>query len=381
MAFCKKNNVKINPLAYSHCILGEPKCGKTTIVYQILEKLAGSDGYIFAELGKERGADAIQGISYVNCPTWISKYDELTNSVGFETLVNDICLNKDTEYPDLKVMVIDTYDQLINIAEQRAIDIWNRENPEKMSTSIKATWGGFDGPTKKVMSLIFDLESKLESVGVKLFWIGHVKNKEITDTVSGETYTTLTSDQSNSYFKALQKNIHFLSLAFIDRTLARQKIGNENPVTHRTKEVNKVISEVRRIQFRDDTLAVDSGCRFADITPEIEFSAEAYIEAVTDAIKAERNKSSVSFEDTVKKQQEEEKELEERATAAAIANREAEELNMLLEDITDFCKEYKTDKEKIKCISLALASVGAKTLTDITTLDDARKIMKAIESC
>ena len=41
---------------------------------------------------------------------------------------NDIIKNKDADYPNLKVVIIDTLDQLIDCTEKQAIDDWNREN-------------------------------------------------------------------------------------------------------------------------------------------------------------------------------------------------------------------------------------------------------------
>ena len=146
--FGRKNHVNLDPLSYSSCLLGEAKVGKTTLVRQVCEKLVGEDGYMFLELGQERGADAIEGINYVNCPEWNMEVDELTNSAGFADVCEDIIENKSTEYAALKVVVWDTYDQLITIAEQEAIRLWNKEcrenqHPEKCTKSINAAWGGF----------------------------------------------------------------------------------------------------------------------------------------------------------------------------------------------------------------------------------------------
>ena len=101
----QKNHVKLDPLAYNICLLGESKVGKTTLIKEVCEKLAGSDGYMFLECGQERGADAIEGISYINCPEWQMDYDELTNSAGFEDVCDDIIDNKTTDYADLKVVI------------------------------------------------------------------------------------------------------------------------------------------------------------------------------------------------------------------------------------------------------------------------------------
>ena len=117
MAYGKKNHVNLNPLAYNIMLLGESKIGKTTLIKEVCEKLAGENGYLFIECGQERGADAIEGINHINCPSWeMDEYDELTNSHGFFDVCEDIIENKVSEYPELKVVVWDTYDQLITIA-------------------------------------------------------------------------------------------------------------------------------------------------------------------------------------------------------------------------------------------------------------------------
>ena len=133
MAFGKRNHVSLNPLNYNICLLGESKIGKTTVIKEFCEKLTNNieGGYLFAEIGQERGADAIEGIKYVNCPAWDMDYDEDTNSVGFGDLVEDIIENKTSDYKNLKVLVWDTYDQLINIAEQKSIELYNKIAPDK----------------------------------------------------------------------------------------------------------------------------------------------------------------------------------------------------------------------------------------------------------
>ena len=93
MKYGKKNQVSLNPLDYNTCILGESKVGKTTLIHEVCQKLVGEDGYLFCEMGAERGADAIEGIPYINCTSWSEDYDELENSIGISTLVNDIIDN------------------------------------------------------------------------------------------------------------------------------------------------------------------------------------------------------------------------------------------------------------------------------------------------
>ena len=109
----QKNHVKLDPLAYNICLLGESKVGKTTLIKEVCEKLAGSDGYMFLECGQERGADAIEGINYINCPEWQMDYDELTNSAGFEDVCDDIIDNKIKELSALKTS-LDAFNALLD---------------------------------------------------------------------------------------------------------------------------------------------------------------------------------------------------------------------------------------------------------------------------
>ena len=378
MAFGKKNHVKIDPTAYSLMLLGEPKIGKTTVLMEVLEKLVGPDGYMFIELGREKGADAIEGISYINCPEWSMEYDELTNSIGWEELVDDICENKSTEYPDLRVLCLDTYDQYITIAEDESLSLWNRKNPDKRADSLNGSWGGFGAGSKKAIELMLAQVDRLESVGVKVWYIGHVKNKSITDVASGDTYEVLTSDQQQNYFNALKKNLHFLGLAYIDREIVKEKTGKKNIVTKKDEFKTIIKEETRKIKFRDDSYAIDSGSRFKDIAPEIPLDADAFIQAITDAIKSEQSKSGKSFEQTKAEQDATQAKRMAEIAEAEEKNRKAKEESEAIKPFVDSINEYlqanKTNLNKLKPIVAALKDRGYTKPAEIDVLADAEAI-------
>lgn len=379
MGFGKRNHVKLDPLAYNILLLGESKIGKTTLIKEVCEKLAGEDGYLFLEIGQERGADAIENINYINCPEWNMDYDELNNSAGFLDVCEDIIANKTSEYPNLRVVVWDTYDQLINIAEAESIRLWNKEcreknQADKVTKSINAAWGGFGKAEKKAMELMFSMMANLRNVGVSTIVVGHVKTKDITDVVTGESYQILTSDQQNSYFNALKKNLHFLGLAYIDRTLVKEK-GKKNIVTGKAKEITKVSEETRKIKFRDDNYAVDSGSRFANIVPEIDMNADDFIKALNDAIESERSKSGRSIEES---------KAEEMAIVDAETARVAEqekkrnadnELNEIISQIVAFFAENKSDLNKIKPVLAKCKELGYSNPKEINNLEDAKTLL------
>lgn len=376
--FGQKNHVKLDPLAYNICLLGESKVGKTTLIKEVCEKLAGSDGYMFLECGQERGADAIEGINYINCPEWQMDYDELTNSAGFEDVCDDIIDNKTTDYADLKVVIVDTYDQLINLAEDESKRLWNRDNPDKRTNSINAAWGGFGKGEKKAIELMFDKIAELRNVGVSTIIIGHIKTKDISDPVSGETYQILTSDQQQNYFNALKKNLHFLGLAYIDRQIIKEKTGKKNIVTNKEEQVNKVKGESRKIKFRDDNFCVDSGSRFAEIIDEIDLNADQFITALTDAIKAEQSKSGKTFEQSKKEQEAEEAERLKEIAKAEQDKKENKKLEEVVAKITDYIKANKSDMDKIKPIIAKAKELGYDNPTMIDKIDDAKKVLALI---
>lgn len=379
MAFGKKNVVQIDPLRYSIALLGESKCGKTTLIKGYCERLAGEDGYLFIETGAERGADAISGINYINAPEWNMDYDEYTNSAGFADICEDIIENKSTEYKDLRVVVVDTFDQLIDIAEQESIRLWNRELREDGKPanckSINSAWSGYGRGEKKAMELMFDLRNRLLQVGVQTIYISHVKKKDVTDVVSGETYQTLTSDQQQNYFNALKKDMHFLALAYIDRTIIKEKTGKKDFKGNEVK-IGRVTGESRRIKFRDDNYAVDSGSRFAEIEPDIPMTVDAFIEAITNAIKAEAEKGDKSVADLKKEQDKAAKAHEKAVAAKEEENRVKKELETVITSIIAACK---TDKDVAKNIVKECKELGYANPKEVDSLDVAKKLLAMCE--
>ena len=364
--FGKKNQVKVDPFNYSLMMLGEPKIGKTSLLYQVAEKLVGEDGYIFAELFRERGADAIEGIVAENIPTW-------DDWVEF---VDDIVDNKTTDYADLRVVFVDTYDQYILMAIDEAIRLWNKDNPDKKAKTLNQSWGGF-GSGQKVIDLMFEQTDRLESVGVKVWWIGHVKTKEVKNIYNEETYQILTSDQQQNYFNALKKNLHFLCLAYFDRELQKEKTGKKNIVTKKEEIKTTIKDETRKIKFRDDSFVVDSGSRFSDIVPEINLDADEFIEAITNAIKAEIKKNGASVDDRKIENDKEEAENLKRIAEMETKAKLEKELEETKAEIIEFFNNNKTDLDVIKPVLKVCKENGFGNPTEINDVSIAKKVLAA----
>ena len=363
--FGKKNHVKIDPFNYSLMLLGEPKIGKTSLLYKVAEKLVGEEGYIFAELYREKGADAIEGIVAENFATW-------DDWVEF---IDDVVDNKTTDYPELRVVFADTYDQMILLAQQEALALWNRKNPDKRADSLNASWNGFGGGDKKALELIFEQVDRLDSVGVKVWWIGHVKTKEVKNIYNEETYQILTSDQQQNYFNALKKNLHFLCLAFFDRELQKEKTGKKNVVTKKEETKTTIKDEVRKIKFRDDAFVVDSGSRFSHIKSEINLDPDEFIEAITDAIKYEIESNGKSMDERRLEEADREAEELKRIAEAEQKAKLQKELDSVIDEIVSFFAENKTNIDVIKPVLAKCKELGFDNPKEIDNIKDAKVIL------
>ena len=280
MAFGKKNVVSQDLAHYSIMLMGESGIGKTTTMYKMCEKEFGDDGYILLNMGREDGVSAINGVVYEDVENWKK----------FAAIVNDIVKNKDTDYPNLKVLVIDTLDQLLEITEPEVIAMWNRENLGRdgfiPAKTLAATWNGFGRDQDKVIQVIWDMIWKLRKVGVQCWFTAHTKTRELTDGLTNLTYSTISSNMMQKYFNGFKTKIAIVGVACIDRTIESQGTGRKNLVTKKEVKVNRVVDERRKIIFRDDNYSVDSKSRFEHIVDEIPLDADAFIEALHDALKA-----------------------------------------------------------------------------------------------
>ena len=226
---------------------------------------------------------------------------------------------------------------------------------------------------------MFEQVDRLESVGVKVWWIGHVKTKEINDIYNDETYQVLTSDQQQNYFNALKKNIHFLCLAYFDREMQKKKTGKKNIVTKEEKIKTTIKDETRKIKFRDDSFVVDSGSRFSNIKETINLDVDEFIEAITNAIKTEINKNGVTVEERKKENDKEEAENLKRIAEAEANAKIEKQLDELKSKIVEYIAENKTNMAVVKPILEKCNEYGYKNPMQITDLEAMKTIAAMIE--
>jgi GTPase SAR1 family protein len=281
--FGKKTVVSSDMSNYMIGVMGPSGFGKTTLMFKTCDKLFGEDGYMIFDIGAEQGTKAIDGVVYEHVP----------NFGKLKEVVDDIVKNKDSDYPDLKVVVLDTLDAYFEIVEEYVIKAWNSENAGnsnfKKATSINSVEGGYGRGMDRVVDTAKKVISRLNSVGVGVWWTAHVKEKDQADLYTGANFTTLTANMTLKYFNAIKNSCHIVACGYFDRNIEKQEVGDENPVTKKKKERSTIIQEARKIKFRDDLLIADAKSRFAHIVDEINLDTNEFITAIQNAIKAEQN--------------------------------------------------------------------------------------------
>lgn len=318
-SFGKKNVVSKNIFDYNIMLLGEAGVGKTTIMANVMRKFCSDDQYVVLQIGKEDGCKAISGLMWDSIPTW----------KDFKTFVNEVVTNRE-DWGTLRCVVIDTIDQLIDIATPAVIKEWNQSNMGKKdftpAKTLNQSWGGFGKGDEYLMSMILDQIWKLKSVNVSVFIVGHTRRRDNVDPVSGLTYSTMTASIPLKDFDALKTKMDIVSIAYIDREMTSKEFGRENIMTHKKGTITEVSNEARKIAFRSSAYVLDSKSRFPDIIDEVPMDSNAFVQAIQDAIDAAAGATKDTIPTRAKKLSKKAKEetLEEHV---AVTEDDAEELH------------------------------------------------------
>ena len=276
-SFGRINVVNRDMFAYNIMLLGESGVGKTSMMAAVMKKFCKNDEYLVLQIGKEEGCKTIRGLSWEQINTWKE----------FTSFVDEVVKNRE-DWGTLKCVTLDTIDQLIDIGTPAAIRAWNSSQMGKKdftpAVTLNQAWGGFGKGDEYLMNMILDQIWKLKSVGVSVFIVGHTRRRENVDPVSGMTYSTMSAAISLKNFESIKTKMDVVAIAYIDREMASKNFGKENIVTKEQKKINEVTSEARKVAFRSSAYVLDSKSRFADIVNEVPMNADAFVEAIQDAI-------------------------------------------------------------------------------------------------
>ena len=359
----KKTIVKIDPLAYNIGLFGIGGVGKTDLAIRMCEELVGENGYIHANIGREKGVDAIQGAISEDVQDW-NKLDDM---------ILDIVENKDTDYKNLRVIIYDTLDELENIGKKEVIRLNNIEFPKNKTKNFNSCFSGYGRQNEKLSDIILESIDRLRSVGVSVIIIGHTKRKTLTDPVSSLEYDVITAKCSNKIFDDIKTKLDILGLGVIKREIDIDVVGKNN-FTGKDKTINDIKSERRVITFRDDNYTIESKSRFADIVNEIPFDAYAFINAINDAIEKAYNKKDIGK--TLKQAEKEQKKEYESKINKKVSEIKKEksikENYGTKEELIDIIKDFyltTEDETKKRSIKDEVKSLGLGKFDDLIDCD------------
>lgn len=266
MAF-KMNCIKADLGSYPHyMLLGIRKIGKSSFIRDlIVEKYGSPEKGLLISCGTENGYHALDNLQVEEAKEFNQDYDEETDSRGFVQIIDDIIENN-KQY-GLKLVAIDTLDCLYDIAEQEVIRL-SRKETGKPCTSINSAFGGYGRGLDKVVDLIQTQISRLESIGIAVFIISHVKEKTRTDMMTGTEYQVWTNNLMDKVYGAIADTSQMVMMAVFDRQIDDKKIVGEN-----------------RVLYLRSTPTLEAGSRFSGLPEKIPFTPAAFIEAFEEGVK------------------------------------------------------------------------------------------------
>jgi len=297
--FGKKTVVKIDPLAYNLGLFALSGWGKTSMMIEVCEKLAGEGGYIHLNMFREKGVDTINGAISEDVKSW----------GDYKEIIEDMIENKNEDYKDLRVTIIDTIDELAVLAEKEVIRKNNLKNPTKKTDTLNASFGGFGAGGNMVSEMILQSFDDLNEVGIKVIIVGHTKRRTKLDVVTGEEYDVITSKITDKLFTDIKTKLDVLGIGIVRRDISSNIVGKDIMGKDRVQKVAKISERI--VTFRSEGDVIDSKSRFAHIEPEISFGSDVFIETINKAIKAsfnERKQDTLTFDQAKKQQAKESKE-------------------------------------------------------------------------
>lgn len=304
----KKNQVKASILGYYYYLRGVEKSGKTTLFYDLINTLFNGDQSkgLLISCGREDGFKALPDIQYEIIQDIKDKngiiIPKIKNSEGkivqsgygweeFVKLIDDLVDGRQEN--GIEIIGIDTYDELCEIAKNYVIKLHNEANPTKKVTSINSAFGGFNGGFEKLAEIVDEQLYRLRSCGLTPIVISHTKVKTIKEKgmSDDESYNMLTSNLDSRLDNIVAHKADVIATIQIDKDV-------QDGVLNGTQ---------RYIYFRESNF-VKAGSRFKEIVERVELSAENFIKAIEDGIKASMRKdvSDAEFEN-MKEQDEKER--------------------------------------------------------------------------
>ena len=269
----KKNKITPDISTATIYLRGEKKTGKSTLFRDVcLLKGKGADDFgVSLVIGAENGASMLDGIIVPDHR--IQTWEDFVEHV--DMLVNRKTNNLGLE--NVRMVSIDTPDQLIPIAERQAVVEANIEAKAVAQAkkdgkftrvrSILSAFGGFGaGKRHAIDNLIIPQIIRLQESGLGVWLIGHSKVKTVkkNDGAENVEFEKLSSSLENTYesqLSAIADTILTVTTNYNNDDYTEEERSGFNDST-KTVRIAKNFGKLR-VYFRDTPL-IDAGGRFAE---------------------------------------------------------------------------------------------------------------------
>jgi len=291
------NKPKVDIGSYRHYWRGTPKVGKTTMFRDLILSAYGSPEYGFLiSLGNEYGHEALNNVVAVKAEAW----------KDFIFYVDDLVKNKADN--NFKLIALDTVDQLVAIARKRVYEL-HREIFKWDAKSDETLMGGFGKGNIKISEIITEQLNRLQKSGYGLVFIGHTKEKGITE--DDTQFSVLVGSLPESLDKI------FLNIADIFAMICEQhdvvkgtgKLDQKDDIIKNAK----IDGVSRYVYFRSEDGTMKCGSRFPHLPERVELlsteyhSADEYLKAFNAAV---AYSAQIKTDELKKAQEDEAKEKE-----------------------------------------------------------------------
>ena len=350
MPIGKINKVKADLCSYPPYILLAPKkFGKTTFWYNLVPYVWGDQTKgLLISFGNEEGYHSLDGLQVEVAKQWTADYDEETGLRGFVQIVDDIVENN-KEY-GLKGVCFDTLDTMVDVATKEVLRQHKKEKGTVCKT-LNEAFSGYGRGKSRLLDICNEQIARLRDVGLAVFIMCHIKNKEKSDLLSGEKYEQITNNLTDDIFSNFADAAQMVMVGAFDREI----------------NAGKLISEKRALYLRGNS-QVDAGGRFTSLPEKINLDVEEFMEAFENAVKASI-KTKVTDKSLEKMKSEEESDREKKAEVAKKKEAEARIREELEEERAEYLsivqeKFQDADADLKKKAKDLLASAGAKKFSD-----------------
>lgn len=333
----KTNQVKCDIGSYIHYWRGLKKSGKTTLFYDLVrEQYKDLNKGLLIAIGDEIGYQALDGLVYVETPTWgdlVETIDELVD-------------NK--EGNEFEIVCFDTVDEMVKLAQEET----KRLHKKVKGTTVEfnACFGGYGAPRKKVEELIDEQIARVRRAGYGLVYIGHTRLRDVKEK-NGDEYQMLMSNLSADYDGIFSNKADIVMTISIEKNI----------------DDNKHIDGVNRyMYFRSDGF-VDAGGRFSQMPERIEYGAINYIEAFEQGVKGAIT-SKISDKEIEKRKKQEKEEREAKAAEYKEHRIDPDRNEELKAIITDSLSSLDEDKKKeLKELLKSKGITSFKNVSEVPT--------------